>query len=745
MVRDYQGNMSRQYRPSVMQTANHGDNWGMQGRYSMPSRISRLHSMNMQTPYRGMNPMDYNAQAPYAAQGGMANLTSGGAYQAPMRGMPYGPPGQQPYSAEAKPAHIRRGHSVLLRQRAPQLMSFRYDNAPTGIYYRTGSFRGNVDSRPFGSFRSNGPSYMPSESLLQQTNSFQRMGSNLSGFGSGYGNSFFSYNRPNGASSSNILSQNGSAVNFNYSFSSQIPSMQYNNGADGLLQMPPEKTPVDMPPQKEEREPVFRRQNSMTLSRRDSMLNGFYEFGPVAQRAAPMGVPRNLEESRLSARPTAPPQWPKGTGLSTVPPPQQVASNGTRGGRPPDRTTQQNVKPSANTGELSRKGSEKRIGMYFKSVQPTQDGEYKKEGDLGTRGSTFNVDPPMTTRVRPILLLEKRGGNNVEVDGRTAILEKPGSDEMQKFETHEIVQLSFGDSNVFIESLDEVRDTFLMGCNVAVVMADSNCPAYKPSEWFSWKVIKQLLKDVFAKMRSRSELSFSVSLLEDDQVMDLLTEHPRHVTLTVAQSPLFGNVAHGVIYQVVEDASEFSDLLDLALSKALGREGEERGILLMSAILKQICTNTPHTKGDEEDILLSSLFVSCVGDGIIHYNRILDKNPAEPRAMFQFALGGPSTTAAVFSIVDQVSNASTVSQFLSTLHRLGEIKNYNLRIGSVRRFVKYTNETIPKMRRRIKEVEEGPGKEAVKQSLARLELMLSDAKAMLESPETAAPKMYIRQ
>ncbi|EKF28624.1 hypothetical protein MOQ_007621 [Trypanosoma cruzi marinkellei] len=744
MMRDYQGNMARQYPPHSMQTANCGDNWGMQDRYSMPNRIPRLQSMGPQNQYRGMDPMDYNRQPQYAAQGGMINPMNGGAYQAPMRGMPYGPPGQQLYSVEAKPANIQRGHSVMLMQRPPQLMSFRYDNAPPGICYRPGSFRGNVDSRPFGSFRSNGPSYLPSESVLQQTNSFQRMGSALPGFGSAYGNSFFSYNQPNVTNPSNILSRNGSATNFNYSFSSQLPSVNYNTGTEGFRQIPPEMGAVDMPPQREETESTFRRQNSMTLSRRDSMLNGFYEFGPVAQRAPPMGAPRNLEESRLCARPTAPPQWPDGTGLSNMPTPPQAANNGTRAGRPPDRAPQQNAKPPSNTPELTRKGSEKRIGMYFKSVQPTQDGEYKKEGDVETRGASCKVDPPMTTRVRPILLLEKHGGNNVEVDGRTAILEKPGSDEMQKYETHELVQLSAGDANVFVESLDEVRDTFLMGCNVALVMADSNCPAYKPAEWFSWKVVKQLMKDIFAKIRPRSELSFSLSLLEDDQVMDLLAEHPQHVTLTVAQSPLFGNVAHGVIYQVVEDASEFSDLLDLALSKAIGREGEERGILLMSAILKQICTNTPHTSGDEEDILLSSLFVSCVGDGIIHYNRILDKNPAEPRAMFQFALGGPSTTAAVFSVVDQVNGALLVSQFLSTLHRLGEIKNYSLRMGSVRRFVKYTSETVPKMRDRIKGMEDGSGKEAAKQSLARLELMLADAKGMLESPETAAPKMYIR-
>ncbi|RNF08284.1 hypothetical protein TraAM80_02790 [Trypanosoma rangeli] len=96
--------------------------------------------------------------------------------------------------------------------------------------------------------------------------------------------------------------------------------------------------------------------------------------------------------------------------------------------------------------------------------------------------------------------------------------------------------------------------------------------------------------------------------------MDLLTERPHPVTLTVAQSPLFGSSAHGVIYQAVEDATEFSALLDFAISRAGGEPGEERGIVLMPVILKQIPTHTPHTKGDEEDIVLSSLLVTCVED-----------------------------------------------------------------------------------------------------------------------------------
>ncbi|RNF22574.1 uncharacterized protein Tco025E_03145 [Trypanosoma conorhini] len=656
-------------------------------------------------------------------------------------------PVPQPYVPKEEFGQLRRENSVLLSRRGSRMGSFRYEGAPSGSFSRSSSFQGSLNARQYGSFSSYGSGYRPPLYGFPQSNGFQRSNSAMSGFGSGYGNSFGSRVPSALLPSNRGLSRNNSGLNPNYSFGSALADMNYGNGAEGLRQHPSRGNVSEVPVPQPEADPGLARKNSMTLTRQHSTLNGFYEFGPLARAGRRMGGAGALEEARLAARPTAPPQWPSGSVSVMAAAALRGAGNGGRPGRAPEWGTREPPKQQQppNAGELARKGSEKRIGMYFKDVQPTQDGEYKKEGDLGSARNPRNLDPPMMTHVRTILLLEKKGGDTITVDGSTAIVEKPGTDELQKFDTNEIVQFSPDDSIVFIETLEEMRDNFLLGCNVGLVMADSNCPAHDPAKWFSWNVVKQLVKDVFPKMKTRTELSVSVSILEDDQVMDLLTERPHHAALTVAQSPLFGNVAHGVIYQLVEDASEFSALLDLALSRSAGKPGEERGIVLMSAILKQIRTHTPHTKGDEEDIVLSSLFVTCVGDGIVHYNRIVDKNPAEPRAMFQFVLGGPSMTAAVISVVDEPSNASAVSQCLTTLQRLGEIQNYSLRLGSVRRFIKYTNEVIPKTRRRLAELEEGREKAATQRSLARLELMVSDAEAMLESPETAAPKMYIRQ
>lgn len=48
------------------------------------------------------------------------------------------------------------------------------------------------------------------------------------------------------------------------------------------------------------------------------------------------------------------------------------------------------------------------------------------------------------------------------------------------------------------------------------------------------------------------------------------------------------------------------------------------GIVVVICVLKQLKT----LRDDEKDVVISSLFVSGVGDGILHYARIMDKNPA---------------------------------------------------------------------------------------------------------------------
>ncbi|EPY17958.1 hypothetical protein STCU_10286 [Strigomonas culicis] len=113
-------------------------------------------------------------------------------------------------------------------------------------------------------------------------------------------------------------------------------------------------------------------------------------------------------------------------------------------------------------------------------------------------------------------------------------------------------------------------------------------------------------------------------------------------------------------------------------SKAAAAE-EENGIILVTCIVKQIQPSSKNKsenhdvmreavrqareaappdgpapdlnllQNEDYDVVVSSLFASGVGDGVIHYSRILDKNPAEPRALFQHALHGSSHSSCIFT------------------------------------------------------------------------------------------------
>ncbi|KAG8348897.1 hypothetical protein TRVL_00264 [Trypanosoma vivax] len=526
-----------------------------------------------------------------------------------------------------------------------------------------------------------------------------------------------------------------------YSFANMCPSSDPPEqvSANAPSGIPQEPRPISSSAAAPSEEPSggLQRNNSMRLMRVNSSMNGFYNFGQTArlQNMSNRGG-KGLTQGRLMERPKAPPYWTDSaqTALKaqpTLPSPPVVNSN------------PQWKEPPA-PEQLKRCNSEKRIGFYFKDVKPSVKEEYKKENEVETNRNSGNASSSDMTNVRTILLLESDGGKVIEVDGPTAVVAKPSSDELVRFDHTEIVNFQSGDTNVHIDTLDELCDAFLAGCNVGLLLADAHCPASQPKSWFTWNALRRLVKDAFAKMPSRCELRVSISLLDDDRVKDLLASRPTYVNLTVANSPLFGNVPDGMTYRVADSAMEFNTLLLKGLEMAEDDSQEEFGILLVTAILKQVRGDSPHSKKNEDDVILSSIFASGVGSGIIHYSRILDKNPAEPRAMYQFALGGPSLTAAILSVSDRPGNAPSIHPSLSTLNRLGQIKNFQLRLGSLNRFITYTRESIPKTEERMNSMPESTAKEMLKRSIVRYKTMLADAEAMIKSPDHAVPRAYVR-
>jgi hypothetical protein len=399
---------------------------------------------------------------------------------------------------------------------------------------------------------------------------------------------------------------------------------------------------------------------------------------------------------------------------------------------------------------LTRKASEKRVGMYFKNKDAgdAADGStYKKEGDTGTLGknNARARDPSLTNTVKASIVLDTSAGTNraIEVQGRTVRAEKPGAEEVQKYDMRDVIFANRAtDVELLSDSLDEMRDNFVYGCNVGMIMADAGMSSARPTEWFTWLALKSVVKGSFGKLASTTfEFTMSVCLLQDDQVLDLLADEPqRFVTLTVAESPLFGNVANGMVYVCVEDAGEFNDVLDSALYRAqqqCSESAEEHGIVLCTCVLKQVKSSSSSGK---QDVIVSSIFASGVGSGVIHYNRILDKNPAEPRALFYSVLHRSVHSTALFSCA---VNNDEIFNYLATLQRFSKTETRRPKVGSTRAFVSYGTSTIPKIREDLEKAKDPRQRMMMQRQLEKLELMVADAEEILENPTDSVPKTYI--
>ncbi|EPY18078.1 hypothetical protein AGDE_15954 [Angomonas deanei] len=440
------------------------------------------------------------------------------------------------------------------------------------------------------------------------------------------------------------------------------------------------------------------------------------------------------------------------------------------------------------SSQASLQRTPSRVGMYFKNKSAEgKEEEYKMEGDESIASKNRTRDPTLEHPFKSLFLYEEGNSNmrnnkhhfnksdknytenDIELDGRTVRAQKPEDEEVTKYDYSGIALVSQSDDvEVTHEVLEEIRDVFAYGCNASLIMADADCPAAKPTSWFSWYALKTMAVSLFSRFEDaiadkRAEITMSMVLLQDDQSLDLLSDANVEAfqqaqnggecnydwkDIVVGESPLFGNVVQDLVYMWLDNAGDFNDTLDNALAVAEHyntqgmqedqylNESEEYGIVLCTVLLKQIKTNS---SGDQ-DIVFSSLFCSGVGNGVVHYNRILDKNPAEPRAVFYSVLHRSVHSCAAFSCS---KNNAEIFTFLNTLQRFAKMETRKPKIGSVVNFIAYAESTIPRMEDELKKCEDPRRRAMTTKFLLRLRLMLSDFKAAIENPQEAVARTYL--
>ncbi|ORC87247.1 uncharacterized protein TM35_000232180 [Trypanosoma theileri] len=344
---------------------------------------------------------------------------------------------------------------------------------------------------------------------------------------------------------------------------------------------------------------------------------------------------------------------------------------------------------------------------------------------------------PSLSKVRTLVMVDS-GCNesaNVTHDETTVIVMT--DDDFEEYEVDEVVERSDDSEGVQSKVLNELRDTFLLGCNAAILAADSRSSALSTIALKS--VVREVLEGITEKSDSphpkcRGTLSISIVQLNGETVLDLLKENSTAQKLVIAISPIFGPCVHNVTRLRVDSAVLFDSMLTSSLTRA-AEKGREYGVVFVSIVLKQ-------KQQGLKDVLISSLVTCFVGENVGLYAAVLDRSPLVPRPLFHYALGGPCYTVALLGF----SGAETrANRMLAVQKRLGEVLNRPTHPGSINKFISgIHNDLEPSLRKKLQE-QDGDEAESTRIILKRLGEMARDAETLLKDFWNSEPKAYLNE
>lgn len=342
---------------------------------------------------------------------------------------------------------------------------------------------------------------------------------------------------------------------------------------------------------------------------------------------------------------------------------------------------------------------------------------------------------PTSTKVRTLVVVDSRCRETSNVTYDNTMVIATTEDDFEEYDVDEVREATPGQTELIqAELLKELCDTLLMGCNAAILGADS-----RPTG-FSAQVLKSVVHSIFAEMNREGthrsgRLSASVVKVKGESVVDLLRDASEAQKLVIAISPLFGSCVHGVTYADVSSGAAFNDVVDAALSRAKSHDnGRDYGFLFCSLLFKLRLE-------EEGDVQVCSLVATFAGENVGLYTSVLDRSPLVPRALFHYALGGPSYTIAMLGIGSEETRAN---QMLQVQKRLGEMSNRATHPGSVAKFVAgIRNDLTPNLIAKYEHSRDPAERAATKEMIERLAEMVKDADALLVDFDHHQPKAYL--
>ncbi|EKG02639.1 hypothetical protein TCSYLVIO_006328 [Trypanosoma cruzi] len=349
------------------------------------------------------------------------------------------------------------------------------------------------------------------------------------------------------------------------------------------------------------------------------------------------------------------------------------------------------------------------------------------------RDDCTEMDASLSSNVRTLVVLDPRCKETVNVTHDGTVVIVMTDDDFEEYEVDEVIERPDGCEVVNSKMLDKLLDKFMLGCNVAILAADSR------SSSLSSFVLKGVVHDVLNEIREKTLSQgpqykgiFSVSIVQvrGETVVDLLKENSSPRKLVIAISPIFGPCVHNVTRLPVENAVVFDSMLTAALTRASVNE-REYGMVFISFLLKQKLEV-------EKDVIVSSLVFNLVGENVGLYLTVLDRYPLVSRPLFHYALGGPCFTLAVLGFS---GDETRMHDMLAAQRRLGEMTNRPTHRGSINKFINgIRTDLAPALSEKLRDSDD---RESTEKILRRLEEMAQDAEKLLENFEDNDPKAYL--
>ncbi|KPA84402.1 putative mitochondrial hypothetical protein [Leptomonas pyrrhocoris] len=282
--------------------------------------------------------------------------------------------------------------------------------------------------------------------------------------------------------------------------------------------------------------------------------------------------------------------------------------------------------------------------------------------------------------------------------------------------------------NTPIEStvLEELRNKFLEGQNVALVTADTRGSAS------SLEAVDRSVRGILAKLPSTSSLYVALCALKEqtNMVLDTLNEKDDYKPMEISTSPLFGPVVADASFRKVATLEDFVRVMNTGLRKC----GESRACVVLQLLQVE-------TKPAEADVCVNSfLGVMCPGD-ISVYRRALDQ-PVKKRGIFSLALGGSCHTVFMAGLTKNPADEGCL-----LLPRLAQaftasVLNLKPRDNSIKRFVERTKGAAAQVQQSIERATSEEEKAKMQAYLETVQNMISTSEAYLADSADKIPPTY---